>query len=470
MLHERNSDIVEPADLSRRKLFVCTAASFSLMTEPALAAKRNSLFMVNPKKINDEVTLKTGTVDTSPVLLSSERCLLKLLPVKNVVFRTLEDYVVSLTTLSAQAAVNSDAINNAQKRLESAIAYLDKNRFSLEPVFNEEDSAMFQIEKAERGERLIEQFRTELSVLLAYSKVEKVDELLSRQKCALLALADIGELLVGAFPYEVPREGRFSFLPRLEGRCTVIFTIKRGSEILGNCTILADGFTAPITAGNFVDLAVRGFYTGLSVKQLKKKFGGSSSPKSNFLAGFAESSFNSLGIEPEQDASDPAFPSTVVSLPLLGSYREGFYDPLTGKPRRIPLEILRQDLTGTSRLSYERGFTALSDASVDKRQNSKPVLSFEIPGLVAFNHGEGRLASSEFFVLPDLVKSADDRRLLNGQYAPFGYVVDGYDMLQSLKAGDIIAETTVGQFGQQNLVKIRGTGFSDVMQKGSEIE
>jgi hypothetical protein len=149
---------------------------------------------------------------------------------------------VSLNPLRSQITVDSNAIQNAQKRLEGAIDYLDKNRRSLEPVFNEEDSAMFQIEKAERGERLIESFRTELTILLAYSKVQKVDELLARQRKALLALADIGELLVGSFPYDVPREGKFSFLPRLEGRCRVIFMFERGGNVLGNCTILADGF------------------------------------------------------------------------------------------------------------------------------------------------------------------------------------------------------------------------------------
>jgi peptidylprolyl isomerase len=456
---------------SRRTLLTYTAASLTLGTAPAHAAKK-SVLRNNPSTLPDETVVTTGTTDANQNQLTSELCLLQLLPVKNGVLRTLEDYVVSLNPLRSQMTVDSNAIKNAQKRLESAIDYLDKNRRSLEPVFNAEDSAMFQIEKAERGERLIESFRTELSILLAYSKVQKVEELFARQKKALLALADIGELLVGSFPYDVPREGRFSFLPRLEGRCSVIFTFARGGNVLGNCTILADGFAAPITAGNFVDLSLRGFYTGLTVKLAKKRFGESRSPKSKFLAGFAESSLESLGIEtPDQEVFDPFFPSKLVSLPLLGSYKEGFYDPLTAKPRRIPLEILRQDKsTGLFKLCYEEGFTLLSDSSVNTDQISKPVLSFETQGLVAFNHGERTLGSSEFFVLPDAFNSADERRLLNGQYSAFGYVIDGYDIIQSLKAGDVIAETTVGEFGRQNLVKIRGTSFSDVVQQGTEIE
>jgi peptidylprolyl isomerase len=79
------------------------------------------------------------------------------------------------------------------------------------------------------------------------------------------------------------------------------------------------------------------------------------------------------------------------------------------------------------------------------------------------------LGSSEFFILPDGIP-AEERRLLNGQYAAFGYVIEGNDILQSLQAGDLFAETTVSEFGQRNLVKIRGTSYSDVMQKGSVIE
>ena len=86
------------------------------------------------------------------------------------------------------------------------------------------------------------------------------------------------------FPFDVPEDDEFSYLPRLLGRAKVTFTISRpkskkkgnGSEegrILGNVTVLADGYAAPITAGNFVDLAGRNFYTGLPVKVLKKRFG-----------------------------------------------------------------------------------------------------------------------------------------------------------------------------------------------------
>jgi hypothetical protein len=59
------------------------------------------------------------------------------------------------------------------------------------------------------------------------------------------------EFLVPAFPYDVPSEGLYSYLPRLLGRAKVSFLIRRKRTILGNITIIADGFAAPITAGTF---------------------------------------------------------------------------------------------------------------------------------------------------------------------------------------------------------------------------
>mmetsp|Transcript_22080 Transcript_22080/g.33365 ORF Transcript_22080/g.33365 Transcript_22080/m.33365 type:complete len:507 (+) Transcript_22080:145-1665(+) len=447
-------------EIDRRKILEYGAAStFISFIDPAQAATSESLDpkqnAITKKEIMDP---KPVSVETASAAISMERRILQILPVKNTVFRTLEDYVIRLSSLRSSPD-DEKLLEKSVKSLESAIDYLDNNRRSLEPVFNEDDDAVFQIEKAERGERVIETFRSELSILLALGKVGRISKLLDRQKTTLLALADIGELLVSQFPLDVPEEGKFSFLPRLLGRCKVTLLFKRDNKDLGTATILADGFIAPVTAGNFIDLCMRGFYDGLPIKTEKKRFGGSISSKTGFLP------LESLGFDIEKEESDPASPSTVVSLPILGSYRDGFYDPLTGKPRRIPLEILCQDSSsGLSKLSYESGFSELD--TNDSIQSSKPLIDFELKGLVAFNH-ERNPGSSEFFVLPDTMPP-DKRRLVNRQYAPFGYITDGYDVIQSLKTGDVISEISVNNFGVQNLAKIRGTSFSDVVQRDDE--
>ena len=91
------------------------------------------------------------------------------------------------------------------------------------------------------------------------------------KKQAVLVLSEVEELLVETYPCDIPKEGKFSFLPRLLGRTRVTFVIKRPSKsgmdkLMGNITIIANGFAAPITTGNFDDLYSRGFYTGLPIK------------------------------------------------------------------------------------------------------------------------------------------------------------------------------------------------------------
>lgn len=59
-------------------------------------------------------------------------------------------------------------------------------------------------------------------------------------------------------PAAVAASSQFSNLPRLQGKATVVMTVK-GAPI----TIELDGTNAPITAGNFVDLVQKGVYDGL---------------------------------------------------------------------------------------------------------------------------------------------------------------------------------------------------------------
>ncbi len=126
---------------------------------------------------------------------------------------------------------------------------------------------------------------------------------------------------------------------------------------------------------------------------------------------------------------------------------------------------------GLLKLSYADGFTDLSsEASLEPQRNNKPVLSFSIPGLVALNHPSKNVngGSSEFFCLRGDTLPDAEKSLLDGVYAPFGYVVDGLDLFRSLQVGDIIDSTSVGEMGLLNLVKIRLTSFSDMQGSAEE--
>lgn len=198
-----------------------------------------------------------------------------------------------------------------------------------------------------------------------------------------------------------------------------------------------------------IDLCIRNFYTGLPVKEANKKVA-------------------------------PLYQEQQENLPfnLLGTYNEGFYDPLTGQLREIPLEVILIEGTPKLTYSYSRRFSEpefeVGEAKFVPATStaSKTLLTFEIPGLVAFNHpiGNPNGGSSEFFALQSSVSKDKNfkRSDLNGQYAPFGYIIEGFDVFDSLKPGDVIDSTTVDDFGQLNLVKIRSSTFKEVAQGTEE--
>jgi cyclophilin family peptidyl-prolyl cis-trans isomerase len=194
-------------------------------------------------------------------------------------------------------------------------------------------------------------------------------------------------------------------------------------------------------------LCIRNFYTGLPVKGPIKKLG--------------------LLYQESQDN---------LPINILGSHNEGFFDPLTGQLRQIPLEIILIEGTQKLSYSYSRRFAEpnfeVGEAKFVPETTSKPLLTFETPGLVAFNHpiGNPNGGSSEFFGLQSSATKDGTlkRNMLDGQYAPFGYIIEGFDVFDSLEPGDIIDSTTVDGFGQQNLVKIRSSTFKEVAQGTEE--
>lgn len=77
--------------------------------------------------------------------------------------------------------------------------------------------------------------------------------------------------MVDGFPYEVPEEYRN--MPLLKGRAAVDMKVKvKDNPNLEECVfhIVLDGYNAPVTAGNFVDLVERHFYDGMEIQRGNK--------------------------------------------------------------------------------------------------------------------------------------------------------------------------------------------------------
>jgi peptidyl-prolyl cis-trans isomerase B (cyclophilin B) len=186
---------------------------------------------------------------------------------------------------------------------------------------------------------------------------------------------------------------QFPGLPRLNGKATVLMTLKGDKQI----TIELDGTNAPITAGNFVDLVQKGFYNGLNFHRVVR---------------------------------DPQ-PFVVQGGDPKGNGTGGYIPAGTKSERRIPLEIkakggstptYSQAITDVPELTHKRGTIAMA--------RSQPTDS----------------ASSQFyFTLADIA-------FLDGNYAVFGKITKGLEIIDTIKQGDKIVSAKVTQ-GIENLKK-----------------
>lgn len=208
-------------------------------------------------------------------------------------------------------------------------------------------------------------------------------------------LDDIGrleELMVTDFPFAVPED--YANLPQLKGRATVEFKTNKGT-----LRAVVDGYSAPVTAGNFVDLVQQGFYDGLEFIRAED----------NYVL----------------QTGDPAGPE------------DGFIDPKTKTYRRVPLEIL---VKGEAAPIYG---STLEDLG---RYLEDPVLPFSAFGTLgmARPNDEANGGSSQFFFFlfePELTPAG--LNLLDGRYTVFGYVVENKEVLEQLTQGDRIESARV---------------------------
>jgi peptidylprolyl isomerase len=176
----------------------------------------------------------------------------------------------------------------------------------------------------------------------------------------------------------------------------------------GTLTIVADGYSAPVNAGNFVDLVERGFYDGLE-----------------FLA-----NQNDFVLQ----IGDPPGPE------------EGFIDPKTKKYRAIPLEYL---IRGESEPMY--GIT-LEDAGIYLADLSLPFSAYGTVALARPGDDPNGGSSQIFFFKFDTELTPPGFNVMDGRYSVFGYLVDGKDVLEQLTANDKIISAKVVQ-GIDNLIQ-----------------
>jgi peptidylprolyl isomerase len=211
----------------------------------------------------------------------------------------------------------------------------------------------------------------------------------------------IEELMVTGFPFAVPEE--YSHLPQLKGRATVEIVTNKGTM-----QAVVDGYSAPVTAGNFIDLVQRHFYDDMEFIRAED----------NYVL----------------QTGDPAGPE------------DGFVDLETKQYRSVPLEIL---VKGDEAPVYG---TTLEEIGRFLDQPVLPFSAFGTLGMARPNDEPNGGSSQFFFFLFEPEMTPAGLNLLDGRYSVFGYVVDNKEVLDQLTQGDRI-ETIRVVAGANNLVQ-----------------
>jgi peptidylprolyl isomerase len=301
------------------------------------------------------------------------------LPIDNLPVREIQSNLESMSD-----ALRSRRISSLNRNLDKINRILDRKQAEL--------LASVSGDRQSQAEAILAQLKAEAANLRADIEAKDREAIWSRRSQMLDQVGQLEELMVAQFPFEVPAE--YSQLPQLKGRATIQFETSQGT-----LTAVVDGYNAPVTAGNFVDLVQRGFYDGLEFIRAEDFY------------------VLQVGDPPGKD--------------------EGFIEPETGKYRAVPLEIM---VEGDDKPTY--GIT-LEEAG---RYLDKPVLPFSAYGALAMARPGDDVngGSSQFFFFlfePELTPAG--LNLLDGRYAIFGYVTENKEVLGKLKQGDKIISAKV---------------------------
>ncbi len=310
--------------------------------------------------------------------------------------------------------IDNEAIRTVQADLEGLSEWLRSKRWSsvkrdIEKISKylnrKQDAILADIPEASKAAAMthLDALKAGLEPMLAAAEARDRESIWLQRAALLEEVNAIEEMMVTGFPYEIPPE--YSTLPQLKGRATVEFETTQGTLVA-----VIDGFSAPVTGGNFVDLVQRGFYDGMPFIRAED----------NYVL----------------QTGDPEGPE------------EGFIDPKTKQYRAIPLEIL---VEGEDKPIYGVTLEELG------RYFDKPVLPFSAFGVMGMARPESdpNGASSQFFFFlfePELTPAG--LNLLDGRYTVFGCVVEGKDVLERLGEGDRILSAKVTK-GLENLVTPR---------------
>lgn len=306
--------------------------------------------------------------------------------------------------------VDAPALQELQHRLENTSNDLRAKRWSAlgssvrrcQSLLNSRRGDILQAFSAKttpQAEALLSQVEQELQRLASSTQDQDRDTFLATRRQALASIGAAEALLVGPFPFEIPSS--YDALPRLLGRATVEIETTKGTLMT-----VVDGYNAPLTAGAFVDLVQKRFYDGLPFTRAEDFY--------------------------VLQTGDPKGPE------------DGYIDPATKQQRRVPLEI---KVPGEPKPFYNETF---EDLGLFK---ATPELPFATLGTMGWAHSSQHVddgSSQFFFFLYEAELTPAGLNLVDGRNAAFGYVVDGFEVLEEIGVEDSIIRARVVE-GDENL-------------------
>ncbi|KAL0014293.1 hypothetical protein SO802_001362 [Lithocarpus litseifolius] len=319
------------------------------------------------------------------------------LPIDNKAIREVQKPLEDITDSLKVAGVK--ALDSVERNLRQASRALKQGKTLIISGLAES--------KKDRGVELLDKLEAGMDELQQIVEDRNRDAVAPKQKELLQYVGSVEEDMVDGFPYEVPEEYRN--MPLLKGRATVEMKVKvKDNPNLDECVfrIVLDGYNAPVTSGNFIDLVERHFYDGMEIQRAD---------------GFVV------------QTGDPEGPA------------EGFIDPSTEKTRTIPLEIM---VEGEKAPFY--GAT-LEELGLYKAQTRLPFNAFGTMAMARDEFEDNSASSQIFWLLKESELTPSNANILDGRYAVFGYVTENEDYLADVKVGDVIESIQVVA-GLDNLV------------------
>jgi peptidylprolyl isomerase len=232
------------------------------------------------------------------------------------------------------------------------------------------------------------------------------------QSDSLRQLSALEELIAAGYAQPTPPK-EYAGLPYLRGRAEVEFVIKRPGEKFDvegklydtvQLTTVIDGYTAPLTSGNFVDLVQRGFYNGMRIQR-----------SDGFVVQTGD---------PSKEGSDEKAPN-------------GYVPAGQTAVRKIPLEVF---VKGDKQPMYGSTF---DDDGRGGYASKLPFNAYGALGMAREEYDPDSASTQWFWLLFDSDLTPAGKNLLDGRYACFGYTVEGAKFLADVKEGDVITSAKV---------------------------